>query len=175
MTLATRTPGIRLRVSTSAAVSRRNAARNRTTFKTSDTAMPATTSSGPPRPPVTAPDAAEEKMNRTPRDASTPRPRSRACRKLGRRLWGTAQTLLNAFWLALVTARPPQSDPASPITSELALPCSACTLFLMSLPMIGNCPSTPFLTESCALGSPWRTNPSTVTNTSSSGNSEKNP
>ena len=39
--------------------------------------------------------------------------------------------------------------------------------------MIGNCPSTEFSTEVCALGSPLSTNPSTVTNTSSNGNSEK--
>ena len=96
-------------------------------------------------------------------------------RKLGRRLWGMYQTWLNAFWVAPVMPRPASSEPIRPIASARPLPLSEWTLFCSWLPMIGNWLSVECRTLSCALGLPCSTNPSTVTNTSSSGNSEKKP
>ena len=46
----------------------------------------------------------------TPSAATNAKPRSRLLRKSGRSLYGTAQTLSNAFWTACVTPSPAHSS-----------------------------------------------------------------
>ena len=116
----------------------------------SETTYPATLASGPPKPPLTIPDAPVETRNMTPRKASSPSPRARCLRKFGRSLNGTAHTVLSAFCAAEVTPSPPSSDVTIPITSAVTLPVSpwGCS----ELPMIGSWPTTECSTDFSALG-----------------------
>jgi hypothetical protein len=81
-----------------------------------------------------------------------------------------SQIRLKASCAAFVTPIPASSAPTSPIASASPLPVSDPS-FNCSL-ITGNCLRVPSRIRSLAWGSPSRTNPSTVTNTSRSGKSE---
>jgi len=114
--------------------------------------------------------------------ASTPRPtvasssrlRSRALIGLGRLLRGTCQAAFIAFCPAWATPSPPYTAPSRPITSPAPLPRSPFGSPSW-LPITGNWPSVEFSTRCCRCASPPRTNPSTLVNSSSSGNSDRKP
>ena len=138
-----------------AAVSSRNAAANMARFSAIDSAIPPIFVHTPPSPPITSPETIDEIRNSRPSEATSANPRSRLSRKSPRSLIGMAHTLSNAFWAACVTPSPAHSEPAIPMTSEIARPWSSWPV--ISLPMIGNWPSTELLIDRCAPGWPWST------------------
>jgi hypothetical protein len=85
--------------------------------------------------------------------------------------------LFIACWAASATPSPPHRANAAPTTRARPLPCRwlPWTVLVMSAPMIGNCAAAEATIRSARSERPWRMNPITVTATSSSGNSEKNP
>lgn len=82
-----------------------------------------------------------------------------------------------AAWAASATPSPPHRANTTPTARATPLPRSRLrlTLWPMSSPITGNCPTAESTMRRLRPELPWSTNPSTVTATSSSGNSEKNP
>jgi hypothetical protein len=82
-----------------------------------------------------------------------------------------------ADWAASATPSPPQRARAAPTTRARPLPRSRLpsTSSRIWSPMTGNWARVESTTRPPRSERPWRTSESTVTATSSSGNSEKNP
>jgi hypothetical protein len=112
----------------------------------------------------------------TPSTPSIRRARSTEKRKFGRCLNGTSHTLFMAFSIARITPSPPHRVSTMPTTSEnVVCPLKECTFFWRSDPTTGNFDRAEVSILCCREGS-WRsTIPRIVTNTRSSGKSEKNP
>ena len=97
--------------------------------------------------------------------------------KPARRDIGTPHTVFSAFWAAAATPRAPRKVRMSPMISAGADPCSVCCSRWPSavVPITGKWLNAELSTCSRSAGSWASTMFSTVTNTSSSGNSEAKP
>ena len=134
-------PGNSSPVVTSRAVASRKPSQNTPMVTSSETTIAPTCAAAPPRtlPALVAnPDSTEVAITPSPMDRITPMLRSWFHGKPGRRLYGTAQTLLSAVCTALATPRAPRNVKIRPITSAIPVVLSECTLFLRSWPRPGN-------------------------------------
>ncbi len=97
--------------------------------------------------------------------------------KPARRDNGTPHTVFSAFWAAAATPRAPKKVSTIPITRATPVPLTVCPCAwcLSWSPITGKWTKAESSTLVLRVGSWARTMSSTVTNTSSSGNSEANP
>ncbi len=94
--------------------------------------------------------------------------------KPGRRVSGTSQTVLSAFWMALATPRPPRNAKISPAASAKPVELLVRTLFTSRLPKPGTLRAASCSTVSRSAGWLRSTTSSTVISTSSSGKIDTN-
>ncbi len=141
----------------------------------SESTTPPATVNGECPPAETMPATTAEATAATPRSASIIRALIFDFQKFGRSRFRTSHTRFIAACIAFMTPRPPHRVPAMPTARLSPLPESEWTFDRIWSPITGNCARAEWRTESCRSEFPWSTNPRTVTMTSSSGNSEKNP
>ncbi len=117
---------------------------------------------------------ASTSMSRTAKNTTA---RSRRNRKFGHRERGTSHTVFIARCAACATASPAQIAASTPTATLSQLPCSSCSpaVRLNCEPITGNSPNAESTMSCRSPGCPSSTMPSTLTNTNSNGNSEKNP
>ena len=94
----------------------RKDSQNTPTFSTSATATAATVAPGPNSRPA-APDRIVVPIRPRPMTTISPKLRSNAQGKPGRRANGTSHTVLSAFWIVVATPRAPKNVPSRPTTS----------------------------------------------------------
>ena len=174
---ASTAPGSISRVPISLAVASRKPYQNTPMFSTSDTAIAAT---WPPRPRdfaalAATPDSSVVSSSPMPTARISPMSRSMDQGNPGRRKIGTPHTVFSAFCAALATPRAPRNVRMRPMARAGPVWLSPCTLFCSCGPITGNWPNAESSTLSFSDGLLRSTMSSTVTRTSSSGNSAAKP
>ncbi len=96
-------------------------------------------------------------------------------KKFGLSFLGTSQIWFIAFWVAWTTPRPAQRAVTMPTVRATASPVIACTSSAIVGPTIGNWASAESMISCWSWGLLASTMPSTLTNTSMRGNTEKKP